>query len=258
MKRFNILYLILALFVICNACSESIDEKQELEPTIASLKFYLTDNPGEYQEVNIDVAAVMLIMNDTLMEIPSSPGVYNLLDFTNGKDTLIAGVEYGEGYLSQVRLLLGDNNTVMVDDASHDLKTPSGQSSGLKLNVHENIIPGEEYSFIIDFDAQKSIVKQGNGGYSLKPVIRVFTEVLTGSVHGVISPSDADSLINLVRSDDILTTVSDSLGNFIFRGLDPGTYNIDITAKSGYSDATLSGIEIQAGLTTEIDTVFLK
>ena len=258
MKRFNFLYLLAALLIICNSCSETIDEKKDLEPAIASLKFYLTDNPGEYQEVNIDVAAVMLIMNDTLMEIPSTPGIYNLLDFTNGKDTLIADVEYGEGYLSQVRLLLGDSNSVMVDSVLHDLKTPSGQSSGLKLNVHENIVPGEAYSFVIDFDAHKSIVKQGNGRYSLKPVIRVFTEVITGSIHGVVSPPDADSLINLVRSDDILTTVSDSLGNFMFRGLEPGTYNIEITSKSAYSDTTLSGIEIQAGLSTELGTVLLN
>ena len=247
------------LIVACFACSESVNDNKDQEPGDAALKFYLTDNPGEYQQVNIDIAAVMLIINDTLMEIPSIPGVYNLLDFTNGKDTLIADVDYEEGYLSQVRLILGDKNTVMIDNVLHDLKTPSGQTSGLKLNVHENIVPGEAYSFIIDFDAQKSIVERGNGKYNLKPVIRVFTEVLTGSVHGVISPVDADSLISLVISQDSsITTVSDTLGNFMFRGLEPGQYSIDITATSAYSDSTLTGIEIQAGLMTELDTIFLK
>ena len=257
MKKLNILYLLAILIMV--ACSESVNDKQDQEPGDATLKFYLTDNPGEYQQVNIDIASVMLIINDTIMEIPSNPGVYNLLDFTNGKDTLIADVDFEEGYLSQVRLILGENNTVMIDSVLHDLKTPSGQTSGLKLNVHENIVPGEAYSFIIDFDAQKSIVERGNGKYNLKPVIRVFTEVLTGSVHGVISPVDADSLISLVVApDSSITTVSDTLGNFMFRGLEPGEYSIDITATSAYSDSTLTGIEIQAGLMTELDTVFLK
>jgi hypothetical protein len=259
MKKFTILNLIVVLMVTCFACSESINDKQDQEAGDASLKFYLTDNPGEYQEVNIEIEAVMLIINDTLMEIPSNPGIYNLLDFTNGKDTLIADVEYGEGYLSQIRLILGDNNSVMIDSVLHDLKTPSAQTSGLKLNVHQDIVPGEAYSYVIDFDAQKSIVERGNGKYNLKPVIRVFTEVLTGSVHGIISPVDADSLISLVVSQDSsITTVSDTLGNFMFRGLEPGEYSIDITATSAYSDTTLTGIEIQAGLVTELDTIFIK
>ncbi len=259
MKKFTIIYLFAALIVTCFACTEVLNDQQDQIPGDASLKFYLTDNPGEYQQVNIDVKAVMLIMSDTLMEIPSNPGVYNLLDFTNGKDTLIADVEYGEGRLSQVRLLLGENNTIMVDSVLHDLKTPSGQSSGLKLNVHEDIVAGEAYSFIIDFDAQKSIVRQGNGKYSLKPVIRVFTEVLTGSVHGIISPVVADSLISLVISpDSTLTTISDTLGNFMFRGLEPGEYSIDIFATSTYSDTTLTGIEILAGQVTELGTIIFE
>jgi len=259
MKKFKITYVFAALLIAVFACTDSINEKEDELPGNATLKFYLTDNPGEYQEVNIDIKAVMLIMNDTLMEIPSNPGVYNLLDFTNGKDTMIADVEYEEGYLSQVRLLLGENNTVMLDSVMHDLKTPSGQTSGLKLNVHENIVPGEAYSYIIDFDAQKSVVERGNGKFNLKPVIRVFTEVLTGSVHGVISPAGADSLINLVvTQDSTITTLSDSLGNFMFRGLEPGEFSIKITATSAYSDTTLTGIEVIAGQTTELDTIFLK
>jgi hypothetical protein len=235
----------------------SVSDKDNIEQD-ASLKFYLTDNPGEYQQVNIDIEEIRVIVNDSLYEITSYPGIYNLLDFTNGRDTLLADAEFGEGFLSQVRLVLGENNSVMVDSILHDLRTPSAQSSGLKLNVHEEIVPGEAYAYVIDFDAQKSIVRQGNGRYSLKPVIRVFTEVLTGSVHGIVSPPEADSLISLIRPQDTISTVSDSVGNFMFRGLDPGTYSIDILATHAFSDSTLSEIEVFAGLTTELDTIFFE
>ena len=111
-----------------------------------SLKFFLTDNLGEFQQVNIDIVAIKLIFNDSIIEIPSNPGVYNLLDFTNGKDTLIEDTELAGEMLSQVRLILGDNNSLMIDGVFYDLKTPSAQTSGLKLNVHQEIIPGEAYS----------------------------------------------------------------------------------------------------------------
>lgn len=253
MKQLKIIPVILVLLFSAFGCSES-----ERMTDDASLKFYLTDNPGDYQQVNIEIKTIKIIFNDSLTEIPTTPGVYNLLDFTNGKDTLLADGEYAEGFLSQVRLVLGENNTVMVDSVIHDLRTPSAQTSGLKLNVHEEIMPGESYSFVIDFDAHKSIVRQGNGRYSLKPVIRVFTEVLTGSVAGIVVPADADSLISLIRTDDTLTTISDTLGNFMFRGLDPGLYDIDILTTSQYSDTTLTGIEVLAGEVIAIDSIYFK
>jgi hypothetical protein len=254
MTKIKFLTIITIILWAGSGCSDSDTNSKEE----SSLKFYLTDNPGEYQQVNIDIKEVKIIINDSLREISASPGIYNLLDFTNGKDTLIADAESAEGFLSQVRLILGENNSVMVDSVLHDLKTPSAQTSGLKLNVHEEILPGAAYSYIIDFDAQRSVVRKGNGGYNLKPVIRVFTEVLTGAVHGVVSPADADSMISLILPLDTITTVSDTVGNFMFRGIEPGEHEIDILAKSAYKDTTLTGIEIFAGEVTEIDTVFFE
>ena len=193
MKKVNILFLSIVLLFAGFGCTDSNTSQSD-----AYLKFYLTDSPGEFQQVNIDVETIKVIFNDSIIEIPSNTGVYNLLDFTNGKDTLIADAELPAGSLSQIRLILGENNSLMIDSVMFDLKTPSSQTSGLKLNVHQEISPGEAYSYIIDFDAKRSIVSKGNGKHNLKPVIRVFTEVLTGSVQGTISPPAADSLINLI------------------------------------------------------------
>jgi len=253
MKKINLIFLLILMLFTAIGCTENNNNQSE-----ASLKFFLTDSPGEFQQVNIDLEAIKVIFNDSIIEIPSTPGVYNLLDFTNGKDTLIADAELAGGSLSQIRLILGENNSLMIDSVLYDLKTPSGQTSGLKLNVHQEIIPGEAYSYVIDFDAQRSIVCKGNGGYNLKPVIRVFTEVFTGSVHGIISPPKADSLINLIMLEDTISTHSDTLGHFMFRGLEPGIYNIDIVATSNFSDSTLTDIEIIAGETTEIDTIIFN
>jgi hypothetical protein len=261
MKNILVSITLTALVFAGFGCTESNPSTEE---GAASLKFYLTDAPGEYQQVNIDIQSVRVIMNDSLMEVPSTPGIYNLLDFTNGKDTLIADGEYGEGFVSQIRLVLGDNNTVMVDSVIHDLKTPSAQTSGLKLNVQQEITPGAAYAFTIDFDAQLSIVEKGNGGFNLKPVIRVITEELSspedllGSIQGVVFPFDADSLVSLIWPDDTLTTISDTAGNFMFMGLDPGMYNLDILATSMYADTSLTDIEVLAGETTVVDTVFFE
>ncbi len=61
----------------------------------------------------------------------------------------------------------------MVDSVLHELKTPSAQQSGLKINVHADISNVDVFNLLIDFDAEESVVEQGNGGYILKPVIKV-------------------------------------------------------------------------------------
>ena len=84
--------------------------------------------------------------------------------------------EIPEGYLSQMRMILGENNEIVIDGDTLDLETPSAQQSGLKFNVQADIIEDETFSMLIDFDAEKSVVEKGNGEYLLKPVITVITE----------------------------------------------------------------------------------
>ena len=63
----------------------------------------------------------------------------------------------------------------------HNLNIPSNLQTGLKLIHPFEIDGGQTTELTIDFDAEKSIVKTGNGNYKLKPVIKVIT-VSTGEV----------------------------------------------------------------------------
>ena len=60
----------------------------------------------------------------------------------------------------------------MVDSTLYPLATPSAMQSGLKLNLNKFLLPNFNNVILIDFDAHESIVEQGNGDYSLKPVLR--------------------------------------------------------------------------------------
>ena len=68
-------------------------------------------------------------------------------------------------------MILGSQNTVMVDSVIHPLELSSQDESGLKLNVNQTLVPGGVYNLVIDFDASQSIVLEGNGSYRLKPVL---------------------------------------------------------------------------------------
>ncbi len=249
----GIFAIITALIIGCSKTSEFDDGAAET----ARLTFRLTDAPGGYDEVNIDIVGVQAIINDSIIDLETNTGIYNLLDFANGKDTLLVDQEIPAGTLSQVRLILGENNSLLIDDSSVDLKTPGAQQSGLKLNIHQEFLPGIAYEYLIDFDAGKSIVKTGNGKYNLKPVIKVFTEAVSGIIEGVVSPVDARPVILAISaSDDTSSSFADTLsGNFMFRGLPEGTYELQFMPLAPFSDSTLKDIMVERGKITSLDTL---
>lgn len=137
----------------------------------------MVDAPGNFQQVNVEVLQVQVnVSGQGWVQLPTNAGIYDLLTLQNDVSaTLVNTGVFPSGKLNQLRLVLGNQNTVMVDSVSYPLATPSAQQSGLKINLNSEFAPNQAYQVLLDFDAQNSIVTQGNGNYSLKPVIKVLS-----------------------------------------------------------------------------------
>lgn len=157
--------------------SFSACQSGELEPKSQKgfLNVYLTDDPGDFQEVNIDIQAIEVKMQDSSSwyGLQTQSGIYDLLLLQNNVDTLLAADSLPNGIVQEIRLILGPDNTIMRDSILFPLKTPSAQQSGLKIKLQQLMIQDSLTQVTLDFDAGESVVEQGNGQYSLKPVIRV-------------------------------------------------------------------------------------
>ena len=108
--------------------------KEKANSTVFNLR--MTDAPlTNVQEVNIDLQRIILYTNGgkDSVELGTNAGVYNLLDYQGDLDTLIGSAILQADSISQVRLVLGNENSIMVDSVLNDLKTPSAQQSGLKI-----------------------------------------------------------------------------------------------------------------------------
>jgi hypothetical protein len=146
-----------------------------------AVRIHLTDAPANYLEVNVDIKQVRIHISDDSssangwINLPTNAGIYNLLDLQNGIDTTIVdSTVVPSGKVSQIRFVLGPNSSVMTSDSVlHDLKVPSGEQSGLKINVHRDIPGGKTLNVVLDFDAEKSVHEKGNGNFSMKPVIKI-------------------------------------------------------------------------------------
>lgn len=155
----------------------------------AHVELRLTDGPADYDAVFIDIRQVEINTGAGWQTFPViTPGIYDLLQLNNGLDTLLCSGELPVGNISQIRLILGTNNSIVVNGTGHVLQTPSAQQSGLKINVTQTLEAGMTYKIWLDFDAGKSIVEQGNGAYLLKPFIRGYTALTNGIISGTIQP----------------------------------------------------------------------
>jgi hypothetical protein len=144
------------------------------ESRTSTLQIKLTDAPAEWEEVNIDLKQVTVnFSNDTTgwISLPTRDSIYNLLDLQNGLDTLIAQGSVPANTLHEVRLVLGDDNSIKVNGQVYPLTIPSGASSGLKIKVNKKLNASIE-TIVIDFDAGMSVHEEQDG-YKLRPVITV-------------------------------------------------------------------------------------
>jgi len=194
-KNFIIILFLLALAIFISGCIGILTtpEDDSIAPGRGRLEIYLTDAPGDYLEVNITISKIEAHIAgegdedwDVLKEwmIGAEP----TFDLKKLEDVsiLLASLELEPNKYTQLRLFLkgGEEDAWIILEGSEGpegptltefLEIPSVYQTGIKLIHPFEINGGQTTELTIDFDAEKSIIKTGNGGYKLKPVIKVIT-----------------------------------------------------------------------------------
>lgn len=260
---FALLTTVTLLFVSCDNNSVT-----DTTPGTGTLEVQLHDAPANYEEVNVFVESVEVNNGQSeegWVEISSPQQSYDLLTLTNGATEVLGSAELEEGTYEQIRLILSSNgHSVVIDGTEHDMFVPSGEQTGIKLNVNAEIEPDITYTLLLDFDAARSVVERGNEQsgieYLLKPVISASNEAITGNIAGTVEPVDAQPFIYAIANSDTLSSTKADTTNGTFKliGLEEGTYTISVDPTNDtYQSSDTTGVEVTIGETNEIGTVTL-
>lgn len=249
MKRIMFVLFLGLQFLFISSCKNENDKSH--------LSVSLTDAPGNYDAVMVDIQSVEVIGNDTSVALNTNNRIYNLLNFSNGVDTLLATGDLEPGTISQIRLILGANNTVTLDGVVYPLSTPSAMQSGLKLEVNKTFESGVSYIIKLDFDANKSIVSLGNGSYQLKPVIRTIDAAINGSITGSISLIGVIATVTATSNEVTYTSVTNVSGQFLIAGLPVGTYDVTVTPDLPLLPVTKTDVAVTLGVSTNVGIITL-
>lgn len=241
----------------------STESSSNDSPGTAVLRLYLTDAPAiAYDSVNITFSEVSahldsswIILSDSLMKI-------NLLDFTNGKTVILGSNNVPAGHYTQIRLKIEDAY-VVVNGQPHHMDVPSGSTSGLKFGPEFTIQEGATYEMVVDFDVNRSIVTTGPPfspkGYKLKPVIRITSMALTGSISGMVTNPEHLPVAYAIQNEDTVTSsLPDTVSGFFKLSFLPeGTYTVSVrdTLDQSFEQAD---VMVTTGSNTDLGSITLQ
>ena len=259
----SITTMIFSIFFI--SCSD--DESSRVVVT-------MIDSPGDYVAVNLDIEGISVHANASAGDQDGGwtqleggeVGIKNIMNYTSGTELTLADTDFPTGRISQIRLHLGGNNTLEIEQEDEsvitkDLFTTSGETSGIKLLVNENLLAGITYKFTLDFDVNKSVVKTSSGSYNLKPVIKVITEATSGAVQGSVTPAAESVAVYVIDNNDTVASsfaVAD-VADYLVAGVPTGTYTVsfDPGENSSYAGSNVEAVTVTVGKVTELDPVEL-
>ena len=265
--------LVLAAFLV--ACGSSDNGGSAAAP--GSMSVSLTDAPAcGFDEVNVTVSKVRVHQSSSADDKTAGwtdinldpPRKINLLDFNDPTQPIhvqpLGLTPLEPGHYTQLRLVLVANsnnpnqplaNSIVLSGANNEipLDTPSGIQSGIKLINQFDVASGQRVDLLLDFDACKSIVLTGNGTYKLKPVIKVIPFVLNG-INGFIDKTLSNVRVSAQQNANIVreTVMNTQTGEFFLAHLDPGNYDVVITADN-HATVVISGVPVSSA--TSITTI---
>ncbi len=233
---------------------------------------YLTDHQTPiFDSVFIDLQKLEVkLEDDTLpnggwVNLNIRAGVYNILRFRNGLDTLFATGTLPNARVRKIRLILGTQNSVMKDGIRSSLRLHDNDReviADLSAASFE-ITPTGQVLFWIDFDASRSIQVDNSGsgnnnGYRLKSHIKIFTRGNSGEIEGRVLPRAADALVMAINGTDTTSAIpEDDNGEFKIVGLNAGTYKVFIDGQNGYNDTTINNVIVRNREDTHLPVITL-
>ncbi|MFX1764352.1 DUF4382 domain-containing protein [Paraburkholderia sp. A1RI-2L] len=195
----------------------------------------------------------------------ATPEKIDLLSLTNGALADLGQTALPAGQYQQVRLVLVpntgntlSNSVVPTGGAEQPLATPSATQSGYKIITPFTVQPNTLVDLILDFNACKSIVQKGNGGYQMKPVVTATPTVVSGSISGYVAQAEAGATVYAEQNGKVVKgTIADSTGKFVLSPLvqssTQGNYDV-VIVENDFASGIVRSVPVVVNADTPVST----
>lgn len=269
------LFLFSGMLAGCGGGGGSTSSTPTPSTQTGTLQVSLTDAPAcGFDQVNVTVSKIRVHQSSSASDTDggwqdialATPVKINLLNLTNGVLQTLGNTTLPAGQYTQIRLVLVPNSAsqplnesvVPTGGTETALKTPSAIQTGIKIIRPFTVEPGTQADLVLDFNACKSIVQTGNGGYLLKPVVSATPLVVSGTISGYLAPAISNATVYAEQGGSVIrATIPDSTGKFVLYPLEQssstGNYDVVVVAP-GYATGVLRAVPVSAKTNTSVST----
>lgn len=244
---------------------EAVDDSGNVQAGSNQFDVMLTDDPSVlFDSIFINIQKVEVKVEDSTGaerwdQLNIRPGIYNILRFRNGLDTLLATGYVPTGEVKKIRITIGQGNYAMLNGTSFPLDLHPSDSV-LTIDVHGgwDRIGTRRFRIWLDMDGHGSIRLKSNGRFELRLKLSHFCRGNSGEIEGEISPSGAlPALVMAVAGTDTLFAVPEHDGEFKIRGIRTNSATVIIKPSNGYKDSVINNVPIRVGEDTRLGRIVL-
>jgi hypothetical protein len=277
--------LLVAFMLIFSACTKNgIDASAG-----GKVAIYLTDGPGEFDSVFIDIQKVEVKIDTSTgyrdnddrckddddrddhqkrkddygewVNINFTPAIIDVLGLRNGVETKLGEANIAAGTVRKIRITLGTQNRVVKAGVSSTLELRNETNNFLYVKLYDKhrqrMADSASVSVWVDFDVANSIYEK-NGKFYLKPVLRPFNNRNFGVVEGEVLPLEAKAVVRITNGAGFNgVALPNREGKFNLRGLESGTYTVTVQGLAPYVDKVISNVVVTKGKETELGVITL-
>lgn len=249
-----------------------------------AIQVYLTDAPGDFEAVNLDIQKVEVKFDDDSrhssddrfgdsdddkddhtrkkddygewVDLAYTPAVVDVLKLRNGVEKMLANGNV-KGTVRKIRITLGTNNTVVKGGVTYPIIIINETNNFLyiKLNdEHRERGADNNLKVWVDFDIATSIAEL-NGKFYLRPALRPFCNSNFAEAEGEVLPEGIRATVTFSNAGFSAAAIPEKDGKFKIRGLKEGTYTVTYVA-NGYVTQTKT-VTLSKGKKLKMDIVKL-
>ena len=174
------LVLLTSIVTFFYNCSDSVETMPQEEPTMLSVT--LESSLATYDALNVEIADVLIKTKDNgaapdcwISLHANGLGTVDLMSLTNGSDALLVSdfpVKGGEIY--EVKLILGNNNSVVLNGETFSVSAPENHQNGLSVPSTHYLNGGNRYIINLVVNTENAVVENEISSYKyLEPSMSV-------------------------------------------------------------------------------------
>jgi hypothetical protein len=242
--------------ILCAMSCKKTDLASAGKAGTSTVSIYLTDDPSPvFDNLFIDIQRVEVKAEDDSeaqnengheaehdendrngatdggwITLDIKPGVYDLLRFRNGLDTVLGTTSFANTKnLKKIRLTLGQDNHGVLNGVSVPLVIKD-KNNILVINLEEEPQSNNgQFQLSVDIDAGRSVRQHGNE-FELEPRFKGFNRAKAGSIEGRVLPADARAIVFAINGTDTTSAIPENEGEFKIVGLKDGNYTLLVHA----------------------------